>query len=343
MNNKKILFCIFIIFFSISVITAKSHAKGNEMKHVLVLNSYNCGYVWSDGISDGIKSELGKDGNIEMYFEYMDVKRISNDEYFQMLYNLYKYKYKNKTIDAIIISDNDAFNFIKKYKDSLFPNVPVVFCGVNNYEDSMLSGMTKITGVVEVSDIQKTIDIAFKFHPNTRQVIAIVGKNTTGDELKKSFINIIKKYNDKNLIIIQESIEDTVKQQLQSVSKDNNTIIFYSGNYNDSSGQSITPEKACDFILSGCNLPIYSTWDFFINHRIIGGLMTSSNFQGTAAAQVAKRILNGEDISNIPVIKSNTNKYMFDYNKLKFYTSLIRIKNSSNHFYCCSLSCSIWS
>jgi hypothetical protein len=75
---------------------------------------------------------------------------------------LYKNKYKNRHFDVIISSDDDAFQFLRSSRDELFPDCPVVFCGVNFFEDKMLAGKKDFTGVVEAFDLPGTLSLDAK-------------------------------------------------------------------------------------------------------------------------------------------------------------------------------------
>jgi len=50
---------------------------------------------------------------------------------------------------------------------------------------------------------------------------------------------------------------------------------------------------------------------------MVGGLLTSAKAQGEAVANMAQQILNGKDISSIPIIERSPNRYIFDYKELK--------------------------
>ena len=99
-------------------------------------------------------------------------------KYFASLREMYKEKYRATRFDVIISSDDDAFQFLLRYRNELFPGVPVVFCGVNNFEDEMLYGHKGITGVVESLDQKASIDIALKLHPDARQIAIITDTST---------------------------------------------------------------------------------------------------------------------------------------------------------------------
>ena len=89
-------------------------------KRVLVLHSYYQGYKWTDDENRGIESVLKPViGTNNLYIEYMDTKKIFGDLYSQRLYEVYKLKYRNFKFDAIMVTDNNAFEFMRKYRDDL--------------------------------------------------------------------------------------------------------------------------------------------------------------------------------------------------------------------------------
>ena len=52
--------------------------------------------------------------------------------------------------------DDAAFNFMLNFQKELFPGVPVIFCGVNYFEDKMLEEHKNFTGVVEFVEEPKS-------------------------------------------------------------------------------------------------------------------------------------------------------------------------------------------
>ncbi len=173
------------------------NAHGASQKHVLVLNSYHQGYAWLDGIMKGIKSVLQNNGhNIDLNFEYMDTKHYTDKSYLEQLYKIYKLKFQNRKFDVVIACDESAFYFTLEHHDEIFPKIPVVFCGVNGFKDSLLKGHKDFfTGVVEELDIKKTLDIALKLHPGTRKVYVIHDRTTTGMTIAKQVHKVIQRNN----------------------------------------------------------------------------------------------------------------------------------------------------
>ena len=291
----------------------------NQTKEVLLIHSYHKGYIWSDDISKTIEKNLEKQKNIELTTVYMDTKKIDDSSYLENLYNLYKQQFFNRKFDLIIISDNNAFDFISKYYDHLFKDTPVLFCGINNYNKNMLDKLNfkNISGVAEDVDIEKNFELISKLHPNVKNLLIINDTSTTGYAIKKDLTNIIKKYEKRFNIEYTDNLNiNNLKTKVSELEK-NNSVILFVLLFKDTTGKYFTYKQSFEEIKKVSEVPIYGLWDFYLNSGMVGGLLTSAIAQGQTVSKMALDILNGKNIKDIPVVEKSTNLYMFDYNELK--------------------------
>jgi signal transduction histidine kinase len=282
-------------------------------KRVLVLHSYYQGYKWTDDENRGIQAILKPSiGTNNLYIEYMDTKKIFGDLYSQRLYEVYKLKYKNFKFDAIIVTDNNAFDFIRKYRDDLFPGTPVVFCGVNYFEESHLTGQKLITGINEENDLKVCVEMMLKLHPKTKKIVFINEWTTTGQGVHKAFLKIIPHFQG----IVQFSLLEDVKieellAQLVPLSED--SLVLYTAFSRDKSGKLFDYDEIISLIAGRCKVPIYTTNEFNLGLGVVGGIVVHGYDQGEMAAKIAVRILQGEKPENIPVMMTSPKRNIFDY------------------------------
>ncbi|MGB9892445.1 ABC transporter substrate binding protein, partial [Thermodesulfovibrio yellowstonii] len=323
---RNFLICIFLLFFCVS-----EHAQAQEKKKILILNSYHQGLSWTDNIVKGIKESLkAMENSIDYYIEYMDTKRFYGDKYFEKIFNLMKQKYSGIKFDLIIVSDNDALLFTMKHYQRLFYEIPVIFCGINNFNDSLIEKYRKwFTGVAEETDVRGTLDIALKLHPNTQRVYIINDITTTGLAMKKGLLEIFPEFSNKISFIMLENPD--MKELQKEVEKiPPKSIILLLLVNRDKTGNFFAYEESLDLLYPHTNSPIYSVWDFYLGRGIIGGKLTSAFLQGKKAGELALQVLQGKSPSEIPVVKESPNEYMFDYNELKrFNVSLNRLPKES--------------
>lgn len=302
-------------------------------KEVLLLHSYHKGYAWSDGISQGIEDTLFPYQDIELSTIYMDTKRITTKQYLDKLALLYKEKFSQRAFDLIIVSDNNAFDFAIKHKESLFKNIPILFCGINNfnqkyfYENNLQKEMT---GILEDVDLAKNFELITKLHPKMKKLLILNDTSKTGLALKKDLQPIIQNYTP------QLEIEYIDNMNINEIEKkvsllDSNTIILFLLFSKDKEGQYFTYKKGFRKIKENATVPIYGVWDFYLHYGLVGGLLTSSVAQGESVSQMAIDILiNNKLITDIPIVTKSPNKYIFNFNEIEKYD--IKIEKIVNQY-----------
>ncbi|MGB7402570.1 MAG: ABC transporter substrate binding protein [Arcobacter sp.] len=309
---KKLLLLYFLIFVTFSFAT-------DNNKEVLLLHSYHKGYKWSDDISKGIEDKFISHGNIELTTRYMDTKRVVGGIYLNELAELYKKQFENRKFDLIIVSDNNAFEFIVKYHDYLFPNTPVLFCGINNFDKALLDENNikeYMSGVVEQVDLENNFKLIHELHPKMKNLVIINDKSKTGYAIKRDLRPIIEKYKDEfNVEYIDQLDMETLKKKVKDLNKDD--VLLFVLLFKDKAGKNFTYKEGLKQVKAISNNPIYGLWDFYLNYGIVGGLVTSATAQGNSVANMALQVLNGKDIKEIPILEKSPNRYIFDYNELK--------------------------
>ena len=151
-----------LAFFQVFVANA-SHSEYPAKRHVLLINSYHQGFKWTDDVVRAVNDVFATTAHpIELYVEYMDTKRVFNSRYLESFQKTIADKYKSVKLDTVLVSDNNAFSLMLQYRDEIFPGVPVVFSGVNNFHESMIEGRPDFIGVPEIFDAHGTIEAALK-------------------------------------------------------------------------------------------------------------------------------------------------------------------------------------
>jgi len=290
----------------------------NNPKEVLLLHSYHKGYIWSDDISKTIEKQFAKHKDIELTTVYMDTKRVADPIYLDKLAALYKQQFRKRSFDLIIASDNNAFDFAIRYHEYLFKNLPVLFCGINNFDKALLdeNNMKQyMTGVVEQVDLEKNFELIEDLHPNIGKLLIINDRSKTGLAVKRDLRNIITKYEKKfNIEYVDKMEIESLKKKVSQLGA--NDVILFVLLFKDTTGKYFTYKQSFKEIKAASNVPIYGLWDFYLNYGIVGGLLTSALAQGEAVSNMAIKVLNGIDVKKIPVIEKSPNRYMFDYNEL---------------------------
>jgi PAS domain S-box-containing protein len=298
-----------VVLLAVGAAASAPTGRGGREASILLLNSYHQGLEWTDDITTAVADVLG---GHELHVEYMDTKRHADDRYLAELADLLAVKYRFARPDVVICSDDHALAFLFTCRQRLFPGVPVVFCGVNNYTPALLDGQDRVTGVVEAFDIAATLEVALDLHPATERVVVINDATKTGranreviERLKPAF----------EPAIAFEFLESLPMEDLQARvhSLPPRTIVLLMSYTQDGNGRHYDYRTAIRLIADRCPVPMYGIWDFYLGRGIVGGLLTSGRDQGRTAAGIAARIIGGEDAGDIDVVTTSPNRWKFDH------------------------------
>lgn len=306
---------ITIITILFSLLVLRSYTQNITNKKVLVLHSYHQGFDWTDDISSGLKNVLDKELNIEVYYQNLDFRRFFSEEYLEAQIKLQGSIANNKKIDVIVVSDNNAFDFIKEKGDKLYPGVPVVFCGVTGVDMSILEKHPNYWGISESIDYRETLQSIKHIFPERNHLFIINDKSISGKSIKKELYEVLPEF-EKDFKITYTDIfykKDIIKIAEHLGDKDAIYILIAS---KEESGEYVCYKPFLNELSKKSQAPIFSSWGIYLDYGIIGGKLLQGDKQGEAVGKLVLKVLKGEtaelkQYSYLPCV------YKFDNNLLK--------------------------
>jgi signal transduction histidine kinase len=290
------------------------HAQ--SIRQVLVLNSYSYSAQWTYSITKGVEEALlAYDPSTKIMVEFMDTKKHVDPDYYKILADQFRIKYGRMKLDAVITSDDNAVNFALKYRTSLFHDAPIIFCGVNNHNLPTDTRFTNMTGIFEAPDIAGSINAALSLDQKIETFYIVIDETTSGKSIRANDERISNLYKGRiDLVWLQGLSMDELEKKLSSL-PEQSAVLLVTFN-RDRLGQTFTFQEILKRIHTVCQRPIYGLFDFYLGGGIVGGMLTSGKYQGIMAAELAIRIMNGENPDSIPVVLQKANRYMFDFSEM---------------------------
>ncbi|MGQ1785835.1 MULTISPECIES: ABC transporter substrate binding protein [unclassified Saccharicrinis] len=305
---------ILLLLWLVSVVQA---LLAEVPQRVLYISSYNSSFPTYFDQVEGIRSVLDT-VHVEIDIENMDSKRFSTECSLRLFHQWLKNKIdKGLKYDAILVSDDNAFNYALNQKDSLFKDIPIVFFGVNSVVKARLQNFeSNITGIVEAISIKETVDLMLELFPDNQQICVLADASYTGMADLMHFRKIA--FSKNNIKIIELSLADysfeEIKRELQKIG--NKTPVLLLSFLRDKNNEIKSFDESLMFIKKNLKGPLFHLWHHGINNGIFGGRVISQKHQGEMAASYVYEILKGKNTDSIRVATESPNKYIFDYNEL---------------------------
>ncbi|MFL5277270.1 MAG: ABC transporter substrate binding protein [Myxococcales bacterium] len=269
-------------------------------------------------IDDAIRSTLQSRSSVPVRFhtEYLDLSWFTGIGADELLARLLKEKYAGRKIDVVIPCGDAALRFALRERDALFPGIPIVFCTADREAIDEAALGPDVTGVTIFLDWAGTAELALRLHPGTRRIVFIGGSGPTAREWERTARQALSSF--ENRVQVDYLTELSMADVLKSVAAlPEGTIGIFSAFLRDANGKTFTTPEALDVVASVSKIPIYSTGETLLGHGIVGGPMIDFAAQGKKAAELAKRIVEGERLGRADIVRENVNTYMFDARQLE--------------------------
>ena len=284
---------------------------------VLILNSYDQGYSWTDGEVAGIRSVLGNSPSwVQLSVEYLDWRQFPSQQNHDQVEKLLQTRYGASKPDVLIVTDNPALDFALDHRSSLFAGVPIVFCGINDYQTSLLRGAKDVTGIAEEIDPAGTLALALRLHAHASSVYVIMDFTEAGIAVRRTIQNVVPEFQDRAAFTF--SPDATVAEIMDTVAAlPGNTIILAGPFTRDKDGVLIDMPEFIAELARHTALPIYGVYEQGLGQGVVGGVLTSPQLEGAKAGDLVARILAGEPAGSIPVVTRQSTHVAFDWNRLE--------------------------
>ncbi len=290
-----------------------------QPKRVLYLNSYHKGYRWSDEEERGFLARIREGSkDAEVSFEYLDSMRFDFEKLAPSLAESLSIKYALYRPQVIVTADNRAYDFIAAYRNRLFPGVPVVFCGYNNFSPDILKETGNVTGVNEENDVRALVALALRIQPELTTLAFIA---STADETNRRLYDSVVRdvfptyRTGYNLVVLKDETAEEIRSRLELLPR--TTAVFLTGQTVDTeNGRPLTSEQSASLITQMGDFPCYTFWDFHLGNGALGGTLITGYDQGAAAGDLALQILAGKPASSIPVLMKTPVTVTFDWERL---------------------------
>ena len=267
-----------------------------EKKKIVYINSYHRGHPSSDEIMDAVIGYFPAD-SFEVFSYIMDTKRNPEISYIQHKASQLYDSVQLVEPDALIVSDDNAVKYI------VTPNIeelsmPVVFCGVNGSDREYQLPANKVTGMLEVLPVIETISSIRTYYPTMKNLLVLT-ENTTTSRKEKALMDSM--YHKIGIHANYELVDDFDSWKTAFIKANDTYDIIYLVTHGAIKNWS--SDEAKRTVAEYISIPVITCEDFMMPYAVFGLTKVASE-QGIWAASTAKSILNGNSLSDFPVIKN---------------------------------------
>ena len=155
-------------------VSGSATAQQPSPKNVLfVFSTVKFGGETSSAIEPSIRAHVP--GPVNFYYVYLDDPQSKENPYWETVAESVRLKYAGVKMDVVIADVTPSLLFAVKYRDRIFPGVPIVFLAVNQRELERQKTWPGVTGVTNPLGFRETIDLLLRLQPDTKAIAVVAG------------------------------------------------------------------------------------------------------------------------------------------------------------------------
>lgn len=252
---------------------------------------------------------------VTIYLESLDVSRFTGSVYEESLQAHLRVKYRDRSIGVVVAVGPAALEHALRWRPTLWPGVPIVFTMVDPWTIARLKPGSGVTGNLLELKFEDMMTSARAVVPDLQRV-AIVGDRLETQPTFLGFIDEIKNVASEVEIIDLTGLPmNELRKRVAALPE--HTAILYTAVYSDGAGTYYPPSDAVALIAQTANRPIVVCFETFLGRGAIGGFVVIPSAVGETTAQLALRVLEGEDASSIPFTTPDVIRPVFDWRELR--------------------------
>ncbi len=291
-------------------------AQEKPVKNILVLHEGWENWASNTLVNAQIQEILGSDNSVEvqLFQEYVDQWRLGQSipDVAEALHR----KYAAEKLDLIITVGAAPFSLMLNQGATIFPGVPVVFFSLGDFELPKGNLPKNITGVIGHVDVAGTVDLALRLQPDTRHLFVVSGNSPYEGFAMRALRPQLQGVAGRLNVVYLSDL--TLEEILTRVSQlPDHSAVFFLTMLKDAAGHSYVPAQVCSLVSVSANAPVYAFVQGDIGRGIVGGSIYSVEKNAREAAKLALQVLQGADVSGLPVRPGPPNEITVDWREMQ--------------------------
>jgi signal transduction histidine kinase len=267
-------------------------AAAAEAGQVLVLYPNSRLLISNVALDSGLRQTIHANSRepVRVFSEFLDEPEFGGDQYELTMATYLRDKYADRPLDAVLIVGDTALRFILRYRDRLFPGVPVVHAGVTREMlQSMPTLAPDVVGVPVTYDFAGTVKQALKWHPRATHLVIVFGASRQDDweSLVRPEIDAILGHVRAEYLV--GLTMPALQKRLRELGSD--SVVLTWPMFRDGDGRSYMLTESAALVAAASSAPVYAPVDTLMGTGVVGGRVLSYEQIGRQAGQILTRLL----------------------------------------------------
>lgn len=293
--------CLCGVIVSLILAGAVRASAATPASRVLILESFDQGVVPFSTVSSVFRTSLARDAGrpVEFYEASLDTARFFEQEDEDALVQFLTRRTRSRPVNLVVPIGGPAARFVIRHRNELFPEVPVLFTGVDPRHFSREPKQPNSVLITHAIDPRIFVEDMLQLRSDTTNIAVVFGASALekfwAAECRKEWQTFTNRLNFSWIegLSLKETMEKVHRQPPHS-------FVFFGMFLLDGEGVPYDGAEGLKQVLAAANAPVYGVFSQYLGLGITGGRLYRESETAKVAAKAAIRILDGEPVETIP-------------------------------------------
>jgi|SRR5688572_6854376 len=236
---------------------------------------------------------------VHYYAEYLETEEFPSETALLAFRDYVREKFAGRRLDVVIANSTPALRFVLRFRDELYPGVPVVFVAGSQPGLTINGTHPGVTGVLSDGAFAETLELALKLHPQVRRAY-VVAQAPTSEGYDERVRTALQPFSQRiELIYIRERTVPGLLAAVKAIPEQ--SLVLYTRYTPEDADSIVHPDDVARLMARVSPVPIYTSADLFFGTGVVGGAIKGTRAIGTRLGEIARQILDGARPDDIPV------------------------------------------
>jgi len=292
--------------------------RGAEPRRVLMINSFGREFAPFDAFAANLHTELVRRSPdpLDFYEVSLDSGRFDAGFREESFVSYLSSLFSERPLDLVVPIGGPAGRFAQKYREQLFPSTPMVLAGVDErhlQNDALHPNDASVAARNEPAQIIQTI---LHLLPATTNIAVVVGSSPLERFWRTELEGAFQPFTHR---VTFEWFDRLTFQDMRNrcAALPAGCAIFYAILAVDAAGVPFSEARSLRELREVASVPIFGLHDTQMGRGIVGGPLLAIGELSRNTAEVALRILGGEDPSSLRLPAQGPGEPQFDWRELR--------------------------
>lgn len=255
----------------------------------------------------------GLPGKVAVHAEYLEMTLFEDDGLEDEVLAYFEAKYGRTKLDLVAVVTSRALRFVLRYRDRLFPGVPIAFGSVDRHAMAGIALAPDVSGAWLQAGWAGTLDAARSLQPDLEHVVVINGASAVDRVWRATAQAQLEPRRERLTITYLDGLAiEAVEKRVAALPA--RAAILLGTFLRDGAGRDFRAPEVIARLAPVSTAPIYTLSDMNVGNGAVGGHVVSWEGQGRRQAEIGIQLLRGERPAPD---ETGMNTYRFDARQLR--------------------------